>query len=108
MRCCWCWWLFAHDCRPCRTPLQVCLACASAFVVLKESQENVDPFVFSSLRFLIAAAVFSPFMRKALRDERLVRAGVEIGFWAAGGAASPAAGLPLPDGMHATAATAVA
>ena len=68
---------------------QVCLACASAFVVLKESQENIDPFVFSSIRFLIAAAVFSPFMRKAMRDERVVRAGVEIGAWAAGGAPPP-------------------
>lgn len=68
---------------------QVCLACASAFVVLKESQENVDPFVFSSLRFVIAAAMFSPFMRQALRDERVVRAGVEIGAWAAGGARAP-------------------
>jgi len=54
-------------------------------VVLKESQEYVDPFVFSSVRFLIAAAVFSPFMRRAMRDERTVKAGVEIGAWAAGG-----------------------
>lgn len=75
---------------PSRTPPpplpQVCLACASAFVVLKESQENVDPFVFQSVRFVIAASVFSPFMRKAMRDERVVKAGAEIGFWAAGGA----------------------
>lgn len=75
----------------------VCLACASAFVVLKESQENVDPFVFSSLRFIIAAAVFSPFMRKAMRDERIVRAGVEIGFWAAGGYLTQSIGMLTAD-----------
>lgn len=75
----------------------VCLACASAFVVLKESQENVDPFVFSSLRFIIAAAVFSPFMRRALRDERVVRAGVEIGFWAAGGYLTQSIGMLTAD-----------
>lgn len=67
---------------------QVCLACASAFVVLKESQQDVDPFVFSSLRFIIAAAMFSPFFRLAMRDERAVKAGVEIGVWAAAGEAA--------------------
>lgn len=62
-------------------------------MVLKESQGDADdvggtdPFVFSSVRFLIAAAMFSPFFRTALRDERVVKAGVEIGAWAAGGAA---------------------
>jgi drug/metabolite transporter (DMT)-like permease len=64
-------------------------------VVLKESQEGLDPFVFSSLRFLVAAAVFSPFMRRALRDERVVKAGVEIGVWAAGGARVLAADAAL-------------
>lgn len=69
-----------------RAALQVCLACASAFVVLKESQQEIDPFVFSSMRFVIAAAMFSPFFRQAVKDERVVKAGVEIGAWAAGGA----------------------
>lgn len=73
----------------------MCLACASAFVVLKESQQELDPFVFSSLRFVIAAAMFSPFFRQALKEERVVKAGVEIGAWAAGGA-PPAAAVRLP------------
>lgn len=76
---------------------QVCLACASAFVVLKESQENVDPFVFSSIRFIIAAAVFSPFVRNALREERVVKAGVEIGAWAAGGYLTQSIGMLTAD-----------
>lgn len=61
------------------------LACASTFVVLKEGQENFDPFIFSSLRFIIAAVAFSPFWGPATRDEEVIKAGVEIGIWAAGG-----------------------
>lgn len=75
----------------------VCIACASAFVVLKEAQETTDPFVFSSIRFVIAAAVFSPFLRKALRDERAVRAGIEIGAWAAGGYLTQSIGMLTAD-----------
>jgi drug/metabolite transporter (DMT)-like permease len=73
------------------------LACASTFVVLKEGQENFDPFVFSSLRFVIAAAAFSPFLRRATRDERLVRAGLEIGVWAAGGYLTQSVGMVTAD-----------
>ncbi len=49
----------------------------------------MDPFVFSSLRFVIAATMFSPFFRVALRDERIIKAGMEIGAWAAGGEGGP-------------------
>ncbi len=62
------------------------LACASTFAVLKEGQENVDPYVFSSLRFVIAAIAFSPILRGALKDPNIVRGGIEIGIWSAGGA----------------------
>lgn len=77
--------------------MQVMLACASTFVVLKESQENFDPFVFSSLRFVIAAAAFSPFLRRATRDERVIRAGLEIGVWAAGGYLTQSVGMVTAD-----------
>ena len=73
------------------------LACASTFVVLKEGQENFDPFVFSSLRFVIAAAAFSPFLRGATNDERLLRAGLEIGVWAAGGYLTQSVGMVTAD-----------
>jgi drug/metabolite transporter (DMT)-like permease len=63
----------------------VMLACASTFVVLKEGQDNFDPFIFSLIRFLISAAAFSPFWKTAFKNEQLVKAGVEIGLWAAGG-----------------------
>lgn len=65
--------------------MQVMLACASTFVVLKEGQRDIDPFVFSSVRFVVAALAFSPFWGNALKDGRIVRAGIEIGVWAAGG-----------------------
>jgi hypothetical protein len=67
--------------------MQVMLACASSFVVLKEGQENIDPFIFSSLRFVIAALAFSPLLRGGvLKDRNIVRGGIEIGIWSAGGA----------------------
>ena len=69
------------------------LACASVFVVLKEGQGDMDPFVFSSLRFIIAAAAFSPILRGgALKDPHIVRGGIELGIWAAGGAHACGAG----------------
>lgn len=73
--------------------LQVMLACASMFVVLKEGQKNLDPFVYSSLRFVIAAIFFGPFWSRAFHDERLVRAGLEIGIWAAGGYLTQSIGM---------------
>lgn len=48
-------------------------------------QENVDPYIFSSLRFVIAALAFSPILRRAVQDPQIVRGGIEIGIWAAGG-----------------------
>ncbi len=62
------------------------LACASVFVVLKEGQDDFDPFVFSSLRFVIAAIAFAPILRGGvLKDPNIVRGGIELGIWAAGG-----------------------
>jgi drug/metabolite transporter (DMT)-like permease len=61
------------------------LACASTFTILKEGQAELDPYVYSTIRFVIAATAFCPFWKRALRDERLVRGGLEIGIWAAGG-----------------------
>lgn len=69
------------------------VACASTFVVLKEGQENFDPFIFSSLRFGIAALAFCPFWRRASRDERILRGGMEIGVWAAGGYLTQSVGM---------------
>lgn len=45
----------------------------------------MDPYVFSSVRFLIAAVAFSPLLRRAVKDPTIVRGGIEIGIWAAGG-----------------------
>ncbi|GAB4823037.1 hypothetical protein N2152v2_010083 [Parachlorella kessleri] len=72
----------------------VMLACASSFVVLKEGQNNLDPFVFSSLRFVIAALAFTPILRGGvLKDPNIVRGGIEIGIWAAGGYLTQSVGM---------------
>lgn len=63
----------------------VCLLCASAFTVLRTVEREADAWVFNALRFSLAAAGMSPWWRGALQDEHIVRAGVDIGFWAAGG-----------------------
>lgn len=73
------------------------LACASTFVVLKEGQENFDPFVFSALRFLLAALAFSPFWKRAFKDERLIRGGAEVGVWAAGAYLTQSVGMVTAD-----------
>jgi len=65
--------------------MQVMLACASTFVVLKQGQKELDPFVFSSIRFVVASFAFLPFLGKALQDMKICKAGAEIGVWAAGG-----------------------
>uniref|UniRef100_A0A383VDB4 EamA domain-containing protein n=1 Tax=Tetradesmus obliquus TaxID=3088 RepID=A0A383VDB4_TETOB len=53
------------------------------WVVLKESNEAFDPVVFTSLRFTLAAAAFTPFIRKGLANPAVRKAGMEIGMWTA-------------------------
>lgn len=59
------------------------IACASSFVVIKDGQRLMSPFMFSTARFLLAALGFSPFLGKALRSPKLYFPAVEVGFWAA-------------------------
>lgn len=63
----------------------VMIACSSTFVVLKDGQKNIDPFIFSTVRFLLAALAFSPFLGKAMQQPKVHLPGLEVGFWAAGG-----------------------
>eukprot|EP00887_Chlorella_sp_A99_P008087 scaffold12.g8087.t1 len=71
----------------------VCILCASAFTVLREVEKGLDAWVFNGLRFAVAAAGMSPYWRTAVQDERVVRAGVDIGFWAAAGYLTQSLGL---------------
>lgn len=63
----------------------VMIACSSTFVVLKDGQKSIDPFIFSTLRFVLAALAFSPFLGKAMQQPKVHLPGLEVGFWAAGG-----------------------
>jgi drug/metabolite transporter (DMT)-like permease len=61
------------------------LLMGSNWVVVKESGADMDPWVFTALRFLLAAAAFAPFLAKGWRDPALRDAGLEIGAWSAAG-----------------------
>ena len=63
--------------------LQVMIACASSFVVIKDGQEKMSPFTFSTIRFVLAALGFSPFLGKAMKQPKLFFPAVDVGFWAA-------------------------
>lgn len=63
----------------------VCILCASAFTVLRAVESTADAWIFSALRFTIAGLAMMPWWRRALADERVVHAGVDVGFWAAAG-----------------------
>lgn len=61
--------------------------------IIKEGQESLDAFSFSIGRFVIAAMAFSPFLRRALENPVVRRAGLELGVWASAGYVSQAVGL---------------
>lgn len=47
----------------------------SNWTVVKETGMSGDPWVFSSLRFLVAAAAFSPFLFQAAKNSKVCRRG---------------------------------
>lgn len=65
--------------------------------VIKEAQGGIDPFTFSSMRFIIAAAAFSPFLRTAMKNPSVRIAGIELGIWASVGYMLQAVGLLTTD-----------
>ena len=88
-------------------PLQVMLnvlvlLMSSNWVVVKDVGAAHDPFGFAFLRFFVAAAAFSPFLRSAWRDQRIVRAGLELGGWFAGGYLMQSLGLMTTDASRAS------
>lgn len=75
---------------------------ASNWVVVKDEGATFDPFAFAFLRFAIAAAALSPFLKAALKDARLVRAGVEVGLWCSAGYLLQSMGLLVTDASRAS------
>lgn len=80
---------------------------ATNWVLVKESG-GLDALDFAFLRFAVAGAAFLPFLPGALRDgagdsEHVVlRAGVELGVWTAGGYLTQALGLMTTDASRAS------
>ena len=71
-------------------------------MVIKDSEAAFDPFLFSFLRFTVAAAAFSPFLKAASEDKRVVRAGIELGVWTAAGYLLQSYGLLTTDASRAS------
>lgn len=78
------------------------LLVATNWVVVKDVGASFDPFGFAFLRFAVAAAAFTPFMRAASKDKRIVAAGVELGIWTAAGYLTQSAGLLTTDASRAS------
>ena len=71
-------------------------------MVLRDTEAFFDAFDFAALRFIIAAAAFSPFLSKAVQDRKIVSAGVELGAWSAIGYLTQAQGLLTSDASRAS------
>ena len=71
-------------------------------VILRDTEAFFDAFEFAALRFIIAAAAFSPFLTKALRNRVIVQAGLELGAWSALGYLTQAQGLLTSDASKAS------
>ncbi|KAL4422527.1 hypothetical protein ABPG75_008724 [Micractinium tetrahymenae] len=78
------------------------LLVATNWVVVKDVGSAFDPLGFAFLRFFVAAAAFSPFMKAAAKDGRVLRAGVEIGVWTAAGYITQSLGLLTTDASRAS------
>lgn len=78
------------------------LLLGSNWVVVKQSEAALDPYVFTSLRFSLAAALFVPFLQAGWRSPAVRRAGLELGFWSALGYLTQAWALISTDASRAS------
>ena len=78
------------------------LLCGANWVVLKETEDVFDPFTFAALRFTLAAAVFSPWVRGAVKDRAILRGGLELGLWSALAYMTQSVGLITSDASRAS------
>ncbi|KAI7839105.1 hypothetical protein COHA_007110 [Chlorella ohadii] len=78
------------------------LLVATNWVVVKDVGGSFDAFGFAFLRFAVAAAAFSPFLKASGKDSRILKAGVEIGAWTAMGYIFQSAGLLTTDASRAS------
>lgn len=75
-------------------------ATGSNIAVIKET--TLDAASFSVGRFVIAAVVFAPFLKDAVKEPGLTEAGLELGVWAGIGFLAQALGLMTTDAGRAS------
>lgn len=78
------------------------LLCGANWVVLKETEDFFDPFTFAALRFTLAAAVFSPWVKGAVQDSTILRGGLELGLFSALAYMTQSVGLVTSDASRAS------
>ncbi len=78
------------------------LLCGANWVVLKETEDFFDPFTFAALRFTLAAAVFSPWVKGAAQDSAILRGGLELGIFSALAYMTQSVGLVTSDASRAS------
>ena len=78
------------------------LLCGANWVVLKEAEDFFDPFTFAALRFTLAAAAFSPWIKNAVKDRATLMGGLELGIYSALAYMLQAVGLATSDASRAS------
>lgn len=78
------------------------LLCGVNWVVLKETEDFLDPFTFAALRFTLAAAAFSPWVKAAVQDKTILRGGLELGLYSALAYMTQSVGLVTSDASRAS------
>ena len=80
----------------------VTLGLGSNIVATKVAQKNVSTIEFCALRFGVASLMFIPFTQYAFKEEEVLLAGLELGFWCALGYFFQALGLNSVDASSAS------
>lgn len=78
------------------------LLVSTNWVVVKEAGMETDPFGFAFLRFFVAAVAFSPFLKTATKDWRVLVGGAELGLYTAAGYMLQSMGLLTTDASRAS------
>ena len=49
--------------------------------LIKVAQQEMSTDLFAALRFVVGSLVFAPFLKNAIKDDRIIRGGFELGLW---------------------------
>jgi len=70
--------------------------------LIKVAQQEMSADLFALLRFVAGSLVFAPFLKTALRDDRIVRGGFELGLWVSLGYYFQNVGVEFTDAARAS------